>query len=316
MRADRLLSILLLLQSGRRQTARALAERLEVSERTILRDMEALCAAGVPVVAERGAGGGWRMPAGYRTDLTGLNSAEIQTLFFAKSSRLLGDLGLDKAADAAVIKLLAALPSIARQGVDFTRERLHIDGAGWYQSSEAFPLLSLVQQAIWQEKKLAMVYRRGDDTTSQRQVNPLGLVAKGSVWYLVASHEEGLRSYRVSRIVEAAITNEPSVRPDGFDLATYWEQSVAQFKASVPRYPATLRVSPEMGQRIHRSRLPVVCEQPPAEDGWTEMTVLFEVEHEACEYLMRAGAHVMVLEPPELRERVRATAAAIIALYR
>jgi predicted DNA-binding transcriptional regulator YafY len=317
MRADRLLSILLLLQQGRRFTARELAERLEVSERTILRDMEALCAAGVPVTADRGSGGGWRLPQSYRTDLTGMNTAEIQTLFFAKSSRLLGDLGLDKAADAALIKLLASLPAVARQGVEMTWERLHVDGAGWYQSREAFPFLSLVQQAVWQERMLAMVYRRGDNTTSERVVDPLGLVAKGSVWYLIASHDGEMRSFRVSRIIEATITDQPCARPVDFDLAAYWERSVVEFKANVPRYPVTLRASPEFLPRIRRSKyLHIDWEKETSEDGWTELSVIFEMEHEACDYIMRAGPEAVVLAPAELRERVRATAASIVDLYR
>ena len=210
MRADRLLSILLLLQVNKRLTARALAERLEVSERTVLRDMEALGAAGVPVTAERGAGGGWGLVPGYRSDLTGLNAAETQALFLGESShkpsRLLADLGMGRAADAALIKLLASLPVRSRRDVEYTRERLHIDGAGWYQSGEAFPLLPALQEAVWSERQVRMEYQKADGSTVERLVNPLGLVAKGSVWYLVADAEGGLRSYRVSRVRAACLT--------------------------------------------------------------------------------------------------------------
>jgi len=316
MRADRLLSILLLLQMNKRLTARALAERQEVSERTILRDMEALGAAGVPVTAERGAGGGWGLVQEYRSDLTGLNAAETQALFLAKSSRLLADLGMGRAADAALIKLLASLPARSQRDVEYTRQRLHIDGAGWYQSGEAFPLLPTLQEAVWQEQQVQMEYQKADGSTVERLVNPLGLVAKGSVWYLVAGAEGGPRSYRVSRVQAAYMTNAPCVRPPGFDLAAFWEQSVAELKANVPRYTATLRVAPDLLARMRRWRTPrVEREDGPDETGWVTLSVVFEVESEACDFILRQEASAEVLEPAALRARVRQIAESIIAVY-
>src|SRR5689334_16595189 len=186
MRADRLLSIMLLLQVHRRITARELARRLEVSERTIHRDMDALGAAGIPIYAERGVGGGWALAEAYQTNLTGLNEAEIQALFLATPPQLLADLGLRQAADAALIKLLAALPAISRRDAEFARQRIHVDGAGWLRAREAVPFLAAIQEALWQDRKLRLTYQRADDTTVERLVDPLGLVAKSSVWYLVA----------------------------------------------------------------------------------------------------------------------------------
>ena len=316
MRADRLLSILLLLQVNTRLTARALAERLEVSERTILRDMEALGAAGVPVTAERGTGGGWGLLQEYRTDLTGLNAAETRSLFLVPSSRLLADLGMGRDADAALIKLRAALSARSRRDVELTRERLHVDGAGWYQSGEAFPLLPALQEAVWQERQVQMEYQRADGTTLGRLVNPLGLVAKGSVWYLVAESEGSLRSYRVSRVQAVCLTDLPCIRPPDFDLAAFWEQSVAELKANVPRYPATLRVAPDLLARLRRSRPPQVeREDEPDEAGWTTLSVIFEVEEEACDFILRLGAGAEVLEPACLRARVRQIAESIVAVY-
>ena len=316
MRADRLLSILLLLQVNKRLTARTLAERLEVSERTILRDMEALGAAGVPVTAERGTGGGWGLLQEYRTDLTGLNAAETQALFLAKSSRLLADLGMGRAADAALLKLLASLPARSRRDVEYTRERLHVDGAGWYGFGEAFPLLPALQEAVWQERQVQLDYQRADGTRRERLVNPLGLVAKGSIWYLVAGTEEGLRSYRVSRVQAACLTDTPCVRPLGFNLAAFWEQSVAELKANVPRYPATLRVAPDLLARMRRSRtLRVEREVGTDEAGWMTLCVVFEVESEACDFIIGLGAGVEVMEPVALRARVRQLAESIVAVY-
>lgn len=316
MRADRLLSILLLLQVNKRLTARHLAGRLEVSERTILRDMEALGAAGVPVTAERGAGGGWGLVQGYRSDLTGLNAAETQALFLVNSSRLLADLGMGRAADAALIKLMASLPIRSQRDVEYTRQRLHIDGAGWYQSGEAFPLLPALQEAVWQEQQVQMEYQRADGSTVERRVNPLGLVAKGSVWYLVAEADGSLRSYRVSRVQAACLSDVACVRPPGFDLAAFWEQSVAELKAGVPRYPATLRVAPNLLTRMRRSRIPrVEREDGPDKAGWTTLSVVFEVESEACDFILRLGAGVEVIEPAALRSRVRQLAESIVAVY-
>src|SRR5215831_6891858 len=207
MRADRLLSILLLLQTYRRMTARDLAERLEVSERTIHRDMESLSGVGIPVVAERGAGGGWLLQGEYRTNLTGLNEAEIQALFLARSPRLLDDLGLGKAAEAAFIKLFAAVPPAMRRDAESASRRIYVDGAGWNQSEESAPLLPLLQEAIRQDRTVRFKYQRGDECEVEREVDPLGLVAKGGAWYLVAAIDGDIRNYRVSRVIEAEMTD-------------------------------------------------------------------------------------------------------------
>src|ERR1051325_7154818 len=230
MRADRLLSIMLLLQIYRRLTAGELARRLEVSERTIHRDMEALSTAGVPVVAERGAGGGWALVDGYRTNLTGLNGEEIQSLFAATPSRLLSDLSLDKAADAAHVKLLAALPESSRSLAEYARERIHVDSAGWGGAEERAPHLRTIQEAVWQGRRLFIAYARGcESPDAELEVDPLGLVAKGGVWYMVAAVGGDARSYRVSRVRAARLSEEAAARPEGFDLAAFWDASVARF---------------------------------------------------------------------------------------
>lgn len=183
MRADRLLSILMLLQVHSRLTARNLAERLEVSERTILRDMDALSTAGVPVVAERGKGGGWGLLESYQTTLTGLNLAEIQALFLPKPTHLLANLGWSQAFEAALLKLLAALPAANRSQAEAVSQRIHVDPTGWHHWEEEMSTFPILQAAIWQERQLDLDYQRGNGTTVQRLVNPLGLVAKGRIWY-------------------------------------------------------------------------------------------------------------------------------------
>jgi predicted DNA-binding transcriptional regulator YafY len=317
MRADRLLSILLLLQTQGRMTARELARRLEVSERTIHRDMEALSGAGVPVVAERGSGGGWSLLDNYRTNLTGLNLAETQALFLNTPARFLSDLGLDKASDAALVKLLAALPAVNRRDAEFMRQRIHIDVAGWHSSGEDVSCLPVLQEAIWQERKLRLFYCRSDNASVERVVDPLGLVAKGSAWYLVAAVEGEIRTYRASRIQEARITDEACFRPDDFDLAAYWSQSTADFVAQLPRYAALVRVSPDLFPRIRFVWRYARIERtdPPDDDGWVLIHVLFHFEQDACENVLSGGPHIEVLDPPELRELVIQSATALLARY-
>lgn len=317
MRADRLFSIVLLLQSRGQMTARALARELEVSERTIHRDMEALSGAGIPVIAERGSTGGWALLGEYRTNLTGLNEAEIQSLFVTRPSAVLADLRLDKAAEGALLKLLAALPSIYRRGAEHTRQRIHIDVTGWHTTKEAVPLLHVIQNAIWKERQLRIRYQRGECDSVQRLVEPLGLVAKGSVWYLVGSVEGQVRSYRVSRVLDAEMTEKHFERPANFDLVRFWEHSAVQFRELLPRYQTKVRVRPEIVSRMpYAGRFCRIEEmgQPDA-DGWIPVTLRFDIEEMACEYALGFGAQLEVLEPPALRDKVIAAAKATLESY-
>ena len=222
MRADRLLSILFLLQGNGRMTARSLAARLEVSERTIDRDMEALSMSGVPVWAERGRGGGWQLTDEYRTDLTGLTESELRSLALTTAPAVLGDLGLTDAADRAVMKLLAGLPEARRRQVETARRYLHIDPRGWRRTDDAAPELAALDEALRTDRRIAMTYERADGSVVERRTNPLGLVANGSVWYLVAASEGEPRTYRASRIRAVELLDEPIERPAGFDLPEFW----------------------------------------------------------------------------------------------
>lgn len=316
MRASRLLSVLLLLQTRRQMTAAELAERLEVSERTVYRDMEALSAAGVPVYAERGHGGGWRLLDSYHTDLTGLNRDEIEALLLQQPSRTLTDLGLDKAFEAALIKLFAALPSIYRHDAEYARQRIHVDGAGWFDHTEDVSHLPTLQDAIWQERKLSLSYQRVDREVVGRLVDPLGLVIKGRIWYLIAAVDGALRTYRVSRVQEAVVVDQPCARPEGFDLAAYWQESVQQFKADLPQYVVTIRLAPWHLRRLRGQRyVTVQQEHPPDEHGWVLLVADMETEEDALQVVLGFGDGVKVLEPAPLRQRVVDTLARAAALY-
>jgi predicted DNA-binding transcriptional regulator YafY len=317
MRADRLLSIVLLLQSSGRLTARELARRLEVSERTILRDMDALSGAGIPVVAERGAAGGWSLLGDYRTSLTGLNEAEIQSLFVNRPARLLADLKLEKAAEGALLKLLAALPAVYRRGAETARQRIHVDVTGWRRTDEAAPLLNALQEAVWHERRLRITYARGECEAVERVLDPLGLVAKGSIWYLVAAIEGEVRTYRASRVLTAEPTGETCQRPEGFDLASFWEQSAAAFGATMPKYRVVARVRREAVLRLpYAGRFARIEERgEPDAEGWTRVVLRFDVEEMACEYALGFGTLLEVLEPHALREKVAAAARSVVAFY-
>ena len=317
MRADRLFSIVLLLQTHHQLTSRDLAGRLEVSERTIHRDMDALSGAGIPVVAERGAGGGWSLLGEYRTNLTGLNEAEVQSLFVTKPTRLLADLNLEKAAEGAMLKLLAALPTVYRRGAEYTRQRIHVDVTGWNRTEESVPLLHVLQDAIWQERRLRMIYRRGDCGAVERVVDPLGLVAKGSVWYFVAGVEGEVRSYRVSAVQGAELTGEPSSRPPDFDLAAFWEQSSEKFRSHLGQYRMTARARREIVPRLpYAGRFARVERVGEADsEGWVEVALRFDVEEMACEYALGFGAQMEVIEPESLREKVLAMARSVVGVY-
>jgi len=279
--------------------------------------MEALSVAGIPVYAERGVGGGWALVEEYRTNLTGLNRSEIQALFLSKPSRLLADLGLGKASDAAFLKLLASLPSMYRADAEYMRQRIYVDPTGWGHVDGAIPLLSAIQEAVWQERKLDLKYERSGCDPVERIVDPLGLVAKGSVWYLVAAVDDDIRSYRVSRVSKAGIRDESSVRPEGFDLESYWEQSTDRFKQTLPRYAVKVRVPPLVLHRMPYAGRFAKIEKVGSsdEEGCIEVLLRFDVEEMACEYVLGFGSQIEVLEPRELRDKVVEMARSVIGFY-
>ena len=313
MRADRLISIVLLLQANGRMTAETLATRLEVSQRTILRDMDALSTAGVPVVAERGTGGGWRLIDGYETKLTGLTPAEIRSLFLARPPALLAELGIKEAADAAWLKLRAALPVGVREQAEFVRQRLLVDSRNWRDSGESLTSLPVLLEALWTGQRLEFVYEKADGSSSERKVDPLGLVARANRWYLVAGTGAEQRTYRVSRIRSPELLAERAARPTGFDLAAYWETSTNRFREHLPHFNATFLVTAHV--------LPWVCyrpwrvlEQAPAGDRY-RVSLRFDAPEEARQFALGLGTELEVLEPPELRDYVIATAHAVAAAY-
>jgi len=312
MRADRLLSALLLLQAHGRLTSRELAKRLEVSERTMHRDMEALSASGVPVFAMRGSQGGWQLDEGWRTQVPGLDEAELRAFLMAQP-QVVGDERLVRAAERALAKLTAALPVSLREKAASIRQRLHVDTTRWYGTIENLSRLPVVQDAVSRDRKLKIIYRRDGHEVAERIVDPLGLVAKGSVWYLVAHTPRGFRTYRVSRIEEATVLDQPCERPPDFDLPAYWKSSTAQFRAR-PRYNALLRLEPRIAETMKTWGCfsNVETSQDSDAEGWITVRAQFDDEDHACFIVLGLGPRADVLEPVKLRERVAADIARIM----
>jgi predicted DNA-binding transcriptional regulator YafY len=318
-RASRLVSLLLLLQHRGRQTADELAAALEVSPRTIYRDLEALSAAGVPVYAESGRHGGVQLVDGYRTRLTGLTSKEAEALFAAGMPGPAGELGLGTVLGAAQLKLLAALPKELADRATSARQRFHFDAPAWFRGSRNDPHLAPLASAVWDDQRVDVRYRHpGSNESAPRTLDPFGLVCKAGVWYLVARRDGELRTYRVSRVQQVVVRDEQFTRPADFDLAQHWQASVSGFEAQQPPVAVEVRATPggiEELRWLARSS-GVVLTEPEASGGdWTVCQVAFESADDAYRDLLRLGADVEVVAPRELRDRMHDTAHAIAQLY-
>ncbi len=319
MRASRLVSLLLLLQTRGQLTAAELAQELEVSVRTVHRDVEALSESGVPIYAERGPHGGIRLVDGYRTRLTGLTPDEAEALFLSGLPGPAAELGLGTVVAAARLKVLAALPTELRARATRLVERFHLDASGWFQANEPVPSLAALSEAVWEGRRVRIAYDRGDMV--ERILDPLGLVLKAGTWYLVASSDGQIRTYRVSRVSAVTVEEERGERPEAFDLAAYWAESSAAYERDTPRLTATVRVRRDrtgalasaVGHRIVDAAEHLDVPDP---DDWLHLRIRLEWPDEAAASLLAAGSHVEVLEPAELRDRVVALAARILERYR
>jgi predicted DNA-binding transcriptional regulator YafY len=307
-KSDRLLSVLLLLQAKGRVTERELAERLEVSQRTIHRDLEALSASRVPVTALRGSQGGWELEKGWRTQVPGLNESELRALLMAQP-RVVGNSRLAAAAESALNKLMAALPGPMREQAATMRERLHVDPTGWWETGEDLSMLSIVQDAVARERQLAFDYVRADGERSARTVDPLGLVAKGQSWYLVARGATGMRTFRVSRMTGATVLASGFERPAKFDLAAHWARSTAELAGRRRRFSVVLALAPDaarmLAARCPTALMPDAKPAGPVPDGWVTLRADFEDKGFACFVVLGLGSRVRAVEPPEFREKIQ-----------
>lgn len=315
MRAERLLRIVILLQSRGQMTATELAQELEVSGRTIQRDMEALSGSGVPVYATRGAGGGWALHERYRTSLTGLTSAEALAMVVGRPPGILADLGLDDPGEGPVLKLLAAVSDSARDRAEHARQRIHVDIApwGWAGSSgegQRDPLLPALQQAVWDDRAIRIRYAASD---GDFEVEPLGLVAKGSAWYLVARSKGRFRTYRVSRIHDLVVTDRHFERPADFDLGSHWQIAAQRYAEQLPNYRVKLRVRGDAAVRVRWMYGRDKRVFGPDDDGWATVEVDLEDGNNALTAVGMLGAEVEVVSPKPLRRAALEVARSFVA---
>jgi predicted DNA-binding transcriptional regulator YafY len=313
MRADRLLSIILLLQTRGKMTAKALAEELEVSRRTILRDINALSFSGVPVYSEGGHGGGIALVEEYRTTLTGLNTLEVQSLFVANNNDALRDVGLGDAGERLLLKLLAALPNMHHSTADHIRQRLMIDPTWWWHDASISPFWEEIQQAVYEDRMIEAEYENFDGKIAERVLAPYSLVCKSSVWYLLAERDGELRTYRVNRFHSVRLLEGMFTRRPDFDLPTYWRTQAWNFENLPSGYRCTLRIRPERISFIKwlmPGRWELVTD---AEDkGWATMSLSMDSELLAKMLVFGLSGFVEVVEPIELRKAVATQAREVL----
>ncbi|MFZ4250197.1 helix-turn-helix transcriptional regulator [Streptomyces griseoincarnatus] len=327
MRAARLIKMVLLLQSRPSMTAAELAQELEVSERTVTRDAQALSDAGVPVYADRGRIGGYRLVGGYRTRLTGLARSEAEALFLSGVPGALREMGLEDAASAARLKVSAALLPSLRDASRTAAQRFHLDAPNWFREPETPELLPAVADAVWDDRRIAARYRRSSGERRhevERELEPYGLVLKAGVWYLCArvSGRDSFRVYRIDRFTAVEPREERFERAEDFDLPAFWEERAEQFARSILRAEVVVRLSAEGMRRLPYAVDPGVAREvlkgvaAPGDGEWVTVTLPVESEEVARTQLASLGAEVEALEPVSLREFFASEAERLVRLYR
>lgn len=319
MRADRLLSILLMLQNRGKLTAGELAAQLEVSERTIYRDMDALSTAGIPVYCERGPGGGCGLLESYRTNLTGLTREEVRALFMLSIPSPLQQLGVDQDLRAAMLKLSAALPDILRPEGTRAQARIHLDSTAWFQPQQPAPHLDTVQQALWSDRYLDLTYRLPFGAQANHVVAPYGLVAKSNQWHLVCARDDSIYVLQVSDILDARLTEGSFELPPIFDLAKFWSTWSADYERNRPHFEVQVRISPQLFDMLQyfKDPIPIAYEVPQEKDdgGWFHVELLFDTFENARKELLNFGGAVEILAPLALRASVLDFAHQTLAVY-
>lgn len=320
-RAARLVALLLRLQTGGGATAAALADALDVSVRTIYRDVADLQGAGFPLWTETGPGGGIRLVEGWRTRLDGLSGDEAMALLLgAAPAAAASELGLATAAAAAREKVLGTVPPELRRRAGAVAERFLLDAPGWFQRPDDVPHLAALSRAVWDERRVRVGYRRGDGEV-ERILDPLGLVLKAGRWYVAAAVDGSVRSYRVSRVTGVEVLDSPVARPADFDLATWWAASVADFDRAILRATVQLRLSPRTQRLLPHLVDPAAARRaldgagPPDAEGWVEVHLEVEGPDVAHDQLLALGDGLEVLAPTELRAAVARSARALLARH-
>jgi predicted DNA-binding transcriptional regulator YafY len=320
MRASRLLTLQMLLETRGRMSARELSEMLEVSLRTLYRDVDQLAAAGVPIYSERGRNGGFQLIEGWKTTLTGFTASEAQAVFMAGLAGPAAQLGLGREVSDAQLKLAASLPAQQRGDAQRVAQRFHLDTLDWYREAQPVPHLTTVAAAVWSEKQITIRYESWKDVV-RRTVHPLGLVLKAGAWYLVAAREGVARTYRISNVREIRIEEARATRIKKFDLATYWRESIERFETELYRGRAKVLATSEGVKRLRETSAAVakaLQHVPPSRrrDGRVSVEIPIEKIELAAATLLRLAPDVEVIEPKALRSAISAKLREIAACYR
>ena len=310
------MSVLLLLQARGQVTERELAEQLEVSQRTIHRDLESLSAARIPVSAIRGAQGGWQLEKGWRTHVPGLDEAELNALLMAQPRGLGNNPRLAAAAQSALNKLMAAMPEPMKAQAAHLQQRLHVDPTGWRDTGEDLSMLAAVQDAVARYRKLTFDYTKADGEQSSRTVDPLGLVSKGLTWYLVASTAKGMRTFRVSRMKRVTVLAVGFERPVRFDLVEHWKASTAELNSKRAGYRVVLSLTEDAARRVQTWCVTKPLAVRKAEADRVMLQVDFDNDREARFIVLGFGSAVRVIEPESLRQGIEEEARAVAGAAR
>jgi predicted DNA-binding transcriptional regulator YafY len=315
MKSSRLLSMLLLLQSVERRSARELAKALEVSERTIYRDVDALAQSGVPIYTERGVHGGIALSEGYRKALMHFDEGEIRALFISGSNPL-ADLGLGVEHDRALEKLTGAMSDLQRKAAEKTRGRIHLDQTRWNQAEQPKDFLAMLRRAVWEDRCVEIGYKDRDAKITERRLDPLGLVAKAGIWYLVARSKSDYRTFRAERISSVTLLNDSFERPADFDLDAYWTGATSAMLAEGKRFETLLKMAPSMLDSVSRYwDAQIVPAQTESVNDHVVARVLFPNREVAAGQIVTWGRMVCVIEPAELIDDILILARDIVKQY-
>lgn len=320
MRADRLISIVLLLQTRGSLSAQELAQELEVSDRTIYRDIYALSQAGIPVYTIKGPGGGIFLVENYRTTLTGLTNEQLQALLMLNIPQPLVQLGAGEALKTALLKLAAALPPTHSKEEDISHQRFYLDWESESSAEHSVAFLDTIRQGVWQERRIRLIYKPHFWAEVDQVVDPLGLVAKGNYWYLVCLHGDHQRALNIETIIDAHLLDEHFIRPPDFKLGDFWGDWLTRAATNRPIFATQVRISPSLAKELPRllgksANKAIQNASQPDDNGWLTINLSFDTLETARSRLLALGGAVEVLEPEALRLSIADYAQQIRAVY-
>ncbi|WP_315117190.1 YafY family protein [uncultured Clostridium sp.] len=315
MRADRLISIIMLLQIHKKLTASELSKKLEVSVRTIYRDIDTLSGIGVPIVSDKGINGGIRLLGDYKTSITGINENELFSLFIPTGDKILEDLGVENLKNSTILKILGNSSPNQVKEFENIQNYIYIDMYTWNETNISVntDILSVLQNAIWNSKSLKILYRKINET-KEVVLNPLGLVCKRGIWYLVAVNNEIIKTYKVTSIESALLMDDRFIRPYDFNLKSYWRNSISNFKSLIPKHTFTFKVSPYILNHI-KERQFITISETMVKKNEIYLNIEFDAIWQGIEFAFGYGKDIEIIEPIDAISEMKKKALEVIDLY-